>query len=384
MPEAMKKIRNELGQDAVILNSKIVHRGGLFGFFTKKNIEVIAAIDPEVQQKRVYHQKKEKDANIGMSPKVKPVVSSIVTEKKPIVNQTQKNASQNQLLEQLQEMKEMVRNLSSPKEDIVDIPPSLKEVNSLLVDQEVSPHLRQRFIRYLFEDMTTNKEQNSTKQLTAKLAVYIGSLLEGFCFGGITYKKKYINVVGPTGVGKTTTLAKLAAEAILKNQKKVAFITTDTYRIAAIEQLKTYAKILNIPIEVAYTIDDFKQAKDKFSSYDLILIDTAGRNYRNRQFVDDLKEIIDFDNEMESYLVLSLTSKERDMEAIFQQFSIINIDQFIFTKLDETSQYGSMLNMMLKHNIGTAYLTNGQNVPDDINVADPHVIANTVLGVEEQ
>ena len=104
------------------------------------------------------------------------------------------------------------------------------------------------------------------------------------------FNKKYINIVGPTGVGKTTTLAKVAAETMLNQRKKVAFITTDTYRIAAIDQLKTYAKILNIPIEVAYNLEDFKRAADRFSHYDIVFIDTAGRNFRNEQYVKDLEK----------------------------------------------------------------------------------------------
>jgi flagellar biosynthesis protein FlhF len=204
-----------------------------------------------------------------------------------------------------------------------------------------------------------------------------------FSFGPINFSKKYINVVGPTGVGKTTTLAKIAAQAVLKYGKKVAFITTDTYRIAAIDQLKTYAKILNVPLEVTYTIDDFVKAKERFSHFDLILIDTAGRNFRNKQYVEDLKSVIGFDEDLETILVLALTSKYSDMLDIFEQFSSIKINKLIFTKVDETSKYGTIVNLILKNKIGVAYLTNGQNVPDDIFEASPESIANTVFGVKE-
>ncbi|WML50512.1 hypothetical protein RCG23_04140 [Neobacillus sp. PS3-34] len=185
-----------------------------------------------------------------------------------------------------------------------------------------------------------------------------------------------------TGVGKTTTLAKIAADCVIKYKKKVAFITTDTYRIGAIEQLKTYAKILNVPLEVCYNIDDFKEASQKFEDYDIVLIDTAGRNFRNKQYVEDLQKIIDFNKDMETFLVLSLTAKQKDMEQIYRQFSIVNINKLIFTKADETSVYGPMINMIKDHQIGVSYVTNGQNVPDDMTSANPEVLINLLLGVE--
>jgi flagellar biosynthesis protein FlhF len=207
--------------------------------------------------------------------------------------------------------------------------------------------------------------------------------ISNYSFGEISFTKKFINVVGPTGVGKTTTLAKIAADCILKFNKKTALITTDTYRIAAIEQLKTYAKILSIPVEICYNLVDFAKACATFKDYDVVLIDTAGRNFRNQQYVEELKKVIDYNKEMETYLVLSLTAKQRDMEEIYQQFSTISINQFIFTKMDETSYYGAMYNMIDKFKKGTAYITNGQNVPDDRISATPGVVTNLILGVDK-
>src|SRR5690606_7134176 len=140
----------------------------------------------------------------------------------------------------------------------------------------------------------------------------------------------------PTGVGKTTTIAKVAAKLMLKKQKKVAFITTDTYRIAAIEQLKIYARILNIPVEVAYNVDDYKQAIQKLSNYDVILVDTAGRNFRNPVYIKQLKELMGNVDHIATYLVLSLTAKPKDLQDIFIQFEEIPLKEIIFTKLDET------------------------------------------------
>ena len=146
------------------------------------------------------------------------------------------------------------------------------------------------------------------------------------------------------------------------------------------DQLKTYAKILNVPIEVCYNNADFKKAIETFQDYDYIFIDTAGRNFRNQVYVHELKKMIDFDEDMETFLVFSLTSKEIDMDEIYAQFSLIPIDKFIFTKLDETTLYGAMINQVLKYNKGIAYITNGQEVPDDIVEATPEFIIQKVFG----
>ncbi len=370
MPEAMKMIRNELGKDAVILNSKVVQKGGIFGFFTKKNIEVIAAVDPQPIPKKQPVRKEIQEQKVEIKPA--PTVKTVEIQK-----------TDDELLKEIKDLKEMLKGLSmnNGRDSFEHYPGPLKDMNQFLSDQEIELQLRKEIMGFLLEKWYVNKGEASFEQITNWGKEYLVNSMTPLSFGAIDFSKKYINVVGPTGVGKTTTLAKIAAQAVLKYEKKVAFITTDTYRIAAIDQLKTYAKILNVPMEVTYTLDDFAKAKEKFSNFDLILIDTAGRNFRNKQYVDDLKSIIGFDEDLETILVLALTSKYSDMLDIFEQFTSIKIDKFIFTKVDETSKYGTILNLILKNKIGVAYLTNGQNVPDDIFEASPESIANTIFGV---
>lgn len=367
MPEAMKMIRAELGNDAVILNSKVVHKGGFFGLFTKKNIEVIAAVDPKPARSTANENK---GKLVSTTPVQRPS-----SEQKPV--------SDAAVLNELNELKAMLKQLSTNVvTNFAAYPPLLSELNELLTEQELSGPLRQEVMAEAVEQWYLHRETATKKQVMTWVKEILLKKIEGLSFGGLSFQKKYVNVVGPTGVGKTTTLAKMAADCVLKHRKKVAFITTDTYRIAAIDQLKTYAKILDVPLEVCYNMEDFREAKKKFSAYDVVFIDTAGRNFRNPQYVKDLREIIDFDAEMETFLVLALTAKCADMKAIYEQFSLIHIDRFIFTKLDETSQYGAMFNLMTDYQIGVAYLTNGQNVPDDIMEASPEKIVNTLLGVE--
>ncbi|RSK27044.1 flagellar biosynthesis protein FlhF [Bacillus sp. HMF5848] len=380
MPEAMKMIRAELGNDAVILNSKVVQKRGVFGFFAKKSIEVIAAVDskPVIQKET--------------KPKPPPVRKEVSREDaSPVIkHQTPKvqenNMNDKAVLQELKELKTIISTLSGStnySSNVLDqYPEPLRQINSLLTEQEIEVTIRQNIINQLLEKWYVTGGQATVEQVKQWTANIIDTEVSSHHYGGIRYKKKYVNVVGPTGVGKTTTLAKIAAECVLRDQKKVAFITTDTYRIAAVDQLKTYAKILGIPLEICYNNEDFILAKNKFQHYDLILIDTAGRNYRNQQYVEDLKEILNFNEDMETYLVLSLSSRYEDMKAIIEQFSLITIDQLIFTKVDETTKYGPMLNMMIQYNKGIAYVTNGQNVPDDIMAASPSVITKTILGVD--
>ncbi|KAA0547920.1 flagellar biosynthesis protein FlhF [Bacillus sp. BGMRC 2118] len=384
MPEVMKKVRADLGKDAVILNSKVVHTGGFFGFFTKKNIEVMAAVDPspfekEPIQKEPTIKERERTAPVNI-PLIKD--SSKFEDIAPLVKSlTQKNDVD--LLKEISELKSLIKDTQSKSTVNASLyPKPLQKILDKLEDQEINDELQSDIMSKLLENWYKNNATSNEAEMYNVLKEDLLRRVEQYEHGGISFNRKYINVVGPTGVGKTTTLAKIAAQCVIKHKKKVAFITTDTYRIAAIEQLKTYAKILDVPIEVCYNLDDFKVAKDKYSTYDLVFIDTAGRNFRNHQYVEDLKEVIDFTEEMETFLVLSLTAKQRDMEEIYRQFSLIFINRFIFTKTDETSQFGSILNLMTKYKKGVAYLTTGQNVPDDIIEATPNDIVNTILEVD--
>ncbi|MFC9596864.1 flagellar biosynthesis protein FlhF [Peribacillus butanolivorans] len=369
MTEAMKRIREELGSDAIILSSKAVYIGGFLGLFKKRNIEVIAAIDPVSQPNQMVTKQKTKKLP------VKQEISSNST-----VTQEGNNESTD-LLKELEGLKDMIKTIQITSDR--HYPGKLQKINDYLTEQEVDVQLRSQIMDELLGKWFALKQQSTDEEVQGWLEEALFEILEKVQNGKPGLQKKYINIVGPTGVGKTTTLAKVAAETMLRYGKKVAFITTDTYRIAAIDQLKTYAKILNVPIEVAYNLEDFKKATERFSHYDFVFIDTAGRNFRNPQYVKDLSEIIDFTDEMETYLVLSLTSKQKDMEDIYRQFASIPIKQIIFTKADETSTFGAIFNFIHAHKLGAAYITNGQNVPDDIEKATSSQLLKTAFGAKK-
>lgn len=366
MQEAMSQVRAELGDEAVILNSKAVKTTSFFGLVTKKGVEVIAAVDEEpIKQKSKNY----------------PVLEIEPVKEPDVVRNEQFSidfSSQRELLDNIQEMKRMMKGLKSPYSRDSELPDYFFEIEESLQKTELPTELAQAASEHLYQEWQKSKNM-SKRQMTETLKGYFLQLIEQVDFERNIYKKKYVSLVGPTGVGKTTTLAKMAASVVLKHGKSVGFITTDTYRIAAIEQLKTYASILEAPIEVCYNAEDFQEAKGRLSHLDIVFIDTAGRNFLNEEFVRDLQAVIDFKEEMDTFLVLSLTSKINDMKKITDQFWKVGIQQFIFTKKDETASSSSMYAMIQQYDIGAAFITNGQSVPEDLQVAHKDLVVTELL-----
>lgn len=186
-------------------------------------------------------------------------------------------------------------------------------------------------------------------------------------------------MVGPTGVGKTTTIAKLAANMSFLEGKEVALITLDTYRVSAAQQLRTFADIIGIPISVVFNPQDLGEAIKQYQKKDIIFVDTAGRSPYKDEHMGELQDFIEAANPDETILVLSVTTDSRDLINIYQQFNLIGVDKIIFTKLDESCNYGRILNTIYHIRKPIAYLTTGQNVPDDIEVPDTLELARTLL-----
>lgn len=356
MSAAMDKVKSELGEDAVILQSKELSEGGIFGFFKKKKYEVIAVRD----DKQIGKNKEEQNPIIQMNEQVNSidVQAEINALKSEISSYKQQTFVQEHYPLKIQHHLNRLRDIEMDERYIDEIAQqllmnwrnSLQEPSDSEIYQWVSQQLNERMSHYMFREKQT---------------------------------KQCINIVGPTGVGKTTTIAKIAAQAVLEQKQKVAFITLDTYRIAAIEQLKTYAELLKIPVEVVYETKDLKHALESFKEYDLILIDTAGRNYRDEIFVSELKK--QFTGvDIETLLVLPISMKERDLCTIVDNFLMFGIDFFLFTKADETRSYGAMFNLMTTYKLGASYITNGQEVPDDLQIATPEKITSYLLGEQNE
>ncbi|AMX84023.1 flagellar biosynthesis protein FlhF [Geobacillus subterraneus] len=358
MNEAMKMVRAELGRDAVILHSKVIHTGGFFGLFAKKKIEVLAGVDPD--------------------PLPRPPAAAAPADWPSAVRQEETNGS---LAGELQEVKTLIRQLASRPPSLV-YPPPLAEAERRLVRQGMAERYVREVMDRLLERWYADKGGRSASAVAGWAKEAVRGMLSPLPFAEAARQKKYVILLGPTGVGKTTTLAKMAGRAVLEQRKKVGFITTDTYRIAAIDQLKTYANILQAPFAVCYNADDFRTAKRNLADCDLVFVDTAGRNFRNPQYVAELQQTLEFDSETETFLVLAATGKYEDMKAVYDRFSRLPLDRLIITKLDETDSYGAVFSLLIDSRLGAAYFTNGQNVPDDMAEASADRLVHLLFGAE--
>lgn len=442
MPEALNKIRIELGKDAVILNSKPIKTGGFLGLFGKQQIEVIAAVDEKskMPEKTETASKKERPlASVPSQSAVQayrksgaPAAGGIGTLEKthieeraaylsqtirseqtesamaqpsfskpaalparepreqrfspghvPAASMPKKAMDNQELAQELRDMKEMFRKLLL-KNDEKQLPAAVTVVRDRLLEQEVEDELVSTIVADLLKKMEQPAEASPQEAMQIASALIRERLSKhAMTPARIERTAKYAFFFGPTGVGKTTTIAKLAAEYMLKEKRKVGFITSDTFRIAAVEQLRTYANILNVPLEVVFTPGEIKQAMERLNNCDLILVDTAGRNYRTDEYVTGIKELLQYEDASVHYLVLSLTAKYNDMKAIAANFCDIPNARAIFTKADETTSYGSMLNIVDRYELALSYITNGQNVPDDIVLATPERVTKMILGEDK-
>ena len=358
MPEVMKQIRNELGSEAVILNSRKVKRsGGFMGLKKKSLVEVVAALDPVP-----------KPLNQG---------TKLMETNDPLSEYKRTSDSAAHVLNEIQVLKKLIHQSTMNKSKY---PAIYQSIYMYLLEQETDETVACRILDQVVSFHESENIEPTRERVKQDVKKEIMIQLEALSYKPISSEQKVVHFVGPTGVGKTTTIAKIAAKSVLKEGKRVAFITADTYRIAAVEQLKTYARILNVPVEVVYTKEDYINAVKKLEDYDFILVDTAGRNFREEIYINELSDSIESDITIDIYLVLSLTSKAKDLMEIYEQFRYLPINQVILTKIDETRQYGSMLNLALEKKTGIAYITNGQDVPDDLMEATPELIANYCTG----
>ena len=281
----------------------------------------------------------------------------------------------NALEDELAQMRQMLRQ-------VMNQPPGSEDAATLrdaLKVQELRDDVMQDIIRKV-PPSTMMLDKGSPEAVKA-LGEYLHSVLKtGNGIGLKAGRPKIVALIGTTGVGKTTTIAKIAAKFVLeKGVREIALIAADNYRIAAVEQLKTYSDILGLPLEVVFTTADLKTKLRQHRDKKLILIDTAGRSQNNEEQMGELKEFLATEPSIEKHLVLSATTKERDAEAIFERFSACRPDRILLTKTDETKSLGFLVNLLFDRRLALSYLTTGQTVPDDIEPALPEALAKLML-----
>lgn len=288
-----------------------------------------------------------------------------------------------ELLEELREMKQMMADLNhklEEKDKLKGMPRSVQSLYKALVNNQVNEKLAFRIAQSVKQRIET-EEGHHDEDMMGVCTEVLGSMFKKpkpieFNRG----RPRVVAMIGPTGVGKTTTIAKLAANFALLERKRVGLVTIDTYRIAAVEQLKTYAEIIGVPLEVVFHPEGLETALAKHKDKDVIFIDTAGRSPRNEPHINELAEFLRVAEPDEILLVLSTNTPTLDLLEIYQRFNVVRIDKLVFTKVDECERFGQILNVAYKTKTGLAYITNGQNVPDDIMVPDPSYLAKMILG----
>ncbi len=420
--EAIEKAKAELGENAVVMNIKEIKPKGVFQSLKKSTYEVTAAMEEKenyVDSGLALKNAQKMHETINMTAD-EPIKIPLVKEEPMDQAKAEQSA-----IEFLKRNAELLKNESSQKttddsERTERIEEKLENLQSILEKQYSENQEKAKeeqefmkaagskknenlaFIKVLYETLIDNEvNEKYVNQIMDELEkvnwngnsvdyilsnVYQKMILKFGTPHGIDLsgkRPKILFFVGPTGVGKTTTIAKVASKLKVEQGKKVAFLTADTYRIAAAEQLRTYANILDTPLNIIYSPEELNQAVEKLEDFDVILVDTAGFSHKNVEQKEDIRRLIksvDVKYDSEVYLVLSATTKYKDLIEISDVYKEISNYKIIFTKLDETTTYGSILNIKLYSNAEVSYITNGQNVPDDIEVFNSQKIVKRLLG----
>ncbi len=428
MAEALRMVKAELGPDAMILSTKKEATGGFLGFFSKQVYRVTAAVDPvrkpapppmpvaprePAPRERTAREEMESSMLAPLARELKDLREKVeaLTRRDEELRAQAKPVEDPEVSEQtdvginlkniprsdLEEIKKLLlATLAKSQEGIAkDVQwPNVSDAGTLdgqsgeeLLPED-SPLSRELahsgvstdLIRKIIDTLNTLPLQGGNQTVKSRLGETLGRLIK---FAGTLKLKKnsprIIALVGPTGVGKTTTTAKLAAMYALNRGNKVALITMDIFRVGAVEQLKTYSRIMGIPLEVASTPKELEKAVEKHSACDLIFIDTAGRSHKDKEKLDEMKNFLEHKIPMEVYLCLSATTKDRELEEILNRFKIFQISKVVFTKIDECESFGNMVNLLMKDNLQIAYFTTGQRVPEDIEIATPAKLADMIF-----
>ncbi|MCR5606758.1 MAG: flagellar biosynthesis protein FlhF [Treponema sp.] len=406
--EATEEAKKELGENIVVMNVKPMKKTGFFSFFQSQKIEVTVALEEESEkQVKAFSQQNRMIASEGSQ---KDTIISATANATQINSELKLNEDNSAIEKKLDNLSNLLeKTFLTNEKDEIKVSEEKKKIDE--TTKEITPKVNPKgnisedtlsFIKLLYNTLIENEvDEIYVNQLTDEVEkvskpglpfdyalanVYQKMVLK---FG----KSEPIDVdkpgpraeifIGPTGVGKTTTIAKLASELSVTQKKKVALLTVDTYRIAAAEQLRTYASILEIPFRVIYSKEDMKQAAEDFKDFDFIMVDTAGHSLHNeelKQGVEGFIRILEDAMECENFLVLSATTKYRDLIEIADAYSKMVAYKLIFTKMDETGAKGNLYNIRMHTGSPVGYITNGQNVPDDIAVFDAQRIVKNLLG----
>lgn len=433
--EALESAKRELGDGLVEMNVRIIKAKGFLGMFQGNKIEVTVAKEEEnekymaeeqsgeiqrdgvamslsqagalkPQQERKKNVSKESDAaSVGQA--VADILSAFPqikeqTEAKPVFahagKESREDSKTNELEEKLENLQNLIeRQLSRQEHKTQSDEAKTEEAGKrsenkerinflrLLYNKMIDNEINERYANEIIDEIDKNCKADVTmdfmlSEIYQRMILKLG---KPYVMEEDEQRPRVLFFIGPTGVGKTTTIAKIASSFRVEHKKKVALLTADTYRIAAAEQLRTYANILEVPFRVVYTAGEIAGAIEDFRDYDYILVDTTGHSPNNEaqcESVNDLISSVETTAAKEVFLVMSASTKYKDLMKIADTYKGIADYKLIFTKLDETSTMGNIYNIKLYTGAALSYVTYGQNVPDDIEYFNPQATVKQLLG----
>jgi flagellar biosynthesis protein FlhF len=391
--EATEQMKRELGGEAIILSSRRMPKGGLFSFVGKDMVEITGAVDEVVTAARdaagetraaesFSRRLNEATRRAGIQSTVDEIqrVAQRFEARPPAATRVPESANVAVLKTEMDDMRGTLNTIAEHLKysRMPALPDYLQRAYVTLVQHDVDEHLAADVVQQVYAHLP--KEQLANKQLMEMqlLETMKSKFAAPAPIKRGKRKARVVALVGPTGVGKTTTIAKLAALTKLVDQQDVGLISTDTYRIGAIEQLKTFASIADIPMQVVYRPGEMTDALRRFRDKDVIFIDTVGRSQRARKDLDQLKRFLEAADPDQIHLVLNASTAAKTAYNILDQFKMLNPDRLLFSKLDEAVTYGPIMNIACRQRLPLSYVTVGQGVPDDIRPADASYLASIV------
>ncbi len=389
MHEALAQVKRKIGPRAVIVRTRTFKTGGVLGIGSRTVVEVTARHDHEsapAGPSRTPNDRLRRLYETGRPQQSVRAADTRATETRRDAIPSQPTPQLGEdMARQMTDLRQLVENLVKEQRQLhaPQMPEKLFDMYLDLIQREVGEEVARELMQDL-QGRMGNDEISNANLVRAKLAELIDPLIDtaGPIARNLNGRARVVALVGPTGVGKTTTIAKLAANFKLRQQKRVGLITVDTYRIGAVDQLRMYAEIIDVPLKVVLTPTELANAVASMRHLDVVLIDTAGRSQNDKIKIHELQRFLAAAKAEEVHLVLSSTAHQSHLISAAERFKEVGIDRVIFTKLDEAVSFGVVLSVMKRLQASLSYITTGQDVPDDIEVGSGRRLSRLLLGLE--